>query len=170
MKRILLAVVVCIYLHNLPASTSPEQLNNQDTSKSEKTSQVSPQIKKKKVVHDRTVTPLVTRATPACDAYDALIAKHFGVNNLNIAKAVMRAESGCRADAVGDGDITYIENGTTYGMSCGLFQIRSFPERPSCEAMKDARKNIEYAASMFATQGWTPWSAYLNGSYRQFIN
>lgn len=121
------------------------------------------------VIQEQTVTPIVTAAKPACDAYDALLIENFGANQLNIAKAIMRAESGCRHDAVGDNHITYAQNGTTYGMSCGLFQIRFLPGRPNCEQMKNPSENIAYAGQLFRSQGFRPWSAFLNGSFRKFL-
>jgi len=131
---------------------------------------VKPAVEDKpQVVHEQTVTPVVTSAKPACDAYDALLIENFGANQLNIAKAIMRAESGCRPDAVGDNHITYVQNGTTYGMSCGYFQIRILPGRPSCEQMKNPSENIAYAGRLFRASGWRPWSAYLNGSYLKHI-
>lgn len=120
------------------------------------------------VVQEQTVTPVLTAVKPACDAYDDLLARHFG-DDIRIAKAVMRAESGCRADAVGDGHITYVQNGTTYGMSCGLFQIRFLPGRPNCEQMKNPSENIAYAGQLYHSQGFRPWSAFLNQSYLKFI-
>lgn len=121
------------------------------------------------VVQEQTVTPIVTAAKPACDSYDALIIENFGSENLITAKAIMRAESGCRHDAIGDNHITYAQNGTTYGMSCGLFQIRFLPGRPNCEQMKNPSENIAYAGQLFKGQGFKPWSAYLNGSYLKHI-
>lgn len=121
------------------------------------------------VVQEQTVTPIVTAAKPACDSYDALIIENFGSENLITAKAIMRAESGCDASAIGDNHITYAQNGTTYGMSCGLFQIRFLPGRPNCEQMKNPSENIAYAGQLFKGQGFRPWSAYLNGSYLKHI-
>ena len=121
------------------------------------------------VVHEQTVTPVVTSTQPDCNSHDALLIENFGSENLITAKAIMRAESGCRPDAVGDNHITYAQNGTTYGMSCGLFQIRFLPGRPNCEQMKNPSENIAYAGQLFRSQGFKPWSAYLNGSFRKFL-
>lgn len=118
---------------------------------------------------EQTVTPIVTNTVPTCDSFDSLIAENFGAENLITAKAVMRAESSCRTDAVGDGHITFVQDGVTYGMSCGLFQIRYLPGRPTCEQMKNPSENIRYAGQLFKGQGFYPWSAYKNGLYKRYL-
>lgn len=176
--KLLLALLVTLALIFTPSSE--RKLNNTVAdSKIDKESRVvvtnsskkeKKQAKpvKKKTVHEGTVTPLVTSSAPNCDAHDKLLARYFG-DDIRIAKAVMQAESGCRSDAVGDGHLTYVENGITYGMSCGLFQIRYLPGRKSCETHKQPEQAIRTAAEMWRTSGWQPWSAYLNGSYIKFL-
>lgn len=175
MKKYLVITFIVLLLSTIPSSK--QDINNTVTNNrtdNEIQAVVTKKPRKKvakatkKTVHEGTVTPLVTSTTPNCDAHDKLLARYFG-DDIRIAKAVMQAESGCRTDAVGDGHITYVQNGVTYGMSCGLFQIRFLPGRPNCKDMQDASKNIAYAASMYKAQGWYPWSAYLNNSYIKFL-
>jgi hypothetical protein len=91
-----------------------------------------------------------------CEHYADLISKYSW--NKQIAVNVMRAESGCNPYAVGDTTLTYIQNGTTYGMSCGLFQVRYLPGRPTCEALKNPAANVDYAYRLYTASGWKPWS------------
>lgn len=85
------------------------------------------------------------------------------------AYAIAMAESGLRTDAIGDGHITYEYQGETIGMSCGLFQIRTLPGRPSCEEMLDPDKNIAFAKKLFDRSGWMPWSVYKSGKYLTYL-
>lgn len=172
MIRMLLTVAIFISIGLLTKPSAPPHINNQvatpkppkvEEKKAEAPAKVTPQV-----IQDQTVTPIVTSSQPNCDAYDTLLARHFG-DNIRIAKAVMQAESGCRSDAVGDGHITYVQNGVTYGMSCGLYQIRILPGRPSCEQLKNPGENIAYAGQLFAKSGWYPWSAYKNGAYLKHL-
>lgn len=78
-----------------------------------------------------------------------------------IAYAVCMAESGGNSLAYGDG-------GTAYP-SIGLMQIRTLPGRPSKEQLEDPEFNVQYAYNMWKGQGWRPWSAYTNGSYKRYI-
>ncbi|MCA9313061.1 hypothetical protein KDA08_01910, partial [Candidatus Saccharibacteria bacterium] len=109
------------------------------------------------VVQEQTVTPIVTAAQPACDSYDALIIENFGSENLITAKAIMRAESGCDANATGDKSLTYQQNGRTYGYSVSLFQVRILPGREGCDS-HDPAVNIPCAAKVYRSQGWMAWS------------
>lgn len=171
--KYLVVVAVLIITGLLSKHTAPQHINKQVTAKSTDKAQVASvkqeTVAQPKVVQENTVTPIVTSTVPDCNAYDALITENFGAENLITAKAVMRAESSCRPDAVGDNHITYVQDGITYGMSCGLFQIRMLPGRPSCSEMHDPSKNIAYAGRMFKASGWQPWSAFTTGKYKQFL-
>ena len=52
--------------------------------------------------------------------------------DIKTATAVMKAESKCNVNAKGDEDITFEENGRTYGYSVGAFQVRILPGREDC--------------------------------------
>jgi hypothetical protein len=84
--------------------------------------------------------------------------------------AICKAESGGKADVVGDTHITYYQNGVLYGMSTGLFQIRYLPGRDAHpDKMKDPEANVRMAYSIFKSQGLQAWSVYTNGKYLNYI-
>lgn len=99
-----------------------------------------------------------------------LIIQTFG-DKWKIAYAVARAESGLREDAIGDHTLDYRgKDGKVYGMSLGVFQIRYLPGRPKVKDLLDAKFNIEYAYKMSkGGTDWSPWSAYKNQTYKQFM-
>lgn len=107
-------------------------------------------------------TVTVSESHPiGCENYRTLVARYNW--NVNVALNVMRAESGCNPSAIGDGHLTYYQNGTKYGMSCGMFQVRILPGRPSCNEMHEPSKNIAYAYNLYKARGWTPWSVCTRG-------
>lgn len=167
--KFLLAIILTITL--VTTSAPPKQKLNNTVANNSKSSKVT--VQETKAETDAEATPIAQVTPPeppktGCDAYDDLLARYFG-DSIRIAKAVMQAESGCNPASVGDGHLTYVQDGVTYGMSCGLFQIRFLPGRPSCEQMKNPSENIAYAGQMFAGQGWSPWSAFKNGSYLRHL-
>ncbi len=87
----------------------------------------------------------------------------------NTAVAIAKAESGMRSNAIGDHAIAFYQDGIEYGKSYGVFQIRHLPGRPSPADLLNAEFNIDYAYKLFMRSGFTPWSAYTNGSYYKFI-
>lgn len=99
-------------------------------------------------------------ATPAMDTMADttdpvnLIHQYFPPQEWDNAIRVMHAESGGRANAIGD---NYPINGETIP-SYGLFQIRGLPGRPTAQQLLDPAFNIQYAAQMQAQQGWGPWT------------
>lgn len=164
----LLVVAMLIIIGLVTHTEDPQHINKQVVRKSEVKAQTTSPTKPQ-VVHEQTVTPVITSSKPDCNKYDALIIENFGAEQLNTAKAVMRAESGCRTDAVGDNHITFTRNGQLMGMSCGLFQIRILPGRNTCEAYKNPIYAIQQAGSMLKKSGWQPWSAWKSGKYKQFL-
>ena len=96
-----------------------------------------------------------------CEAYRKLVARYNW--NVNVALQVMRAESGCNPNAVGDTHLTYFQNGIRYGMSCGMFQVRFLPGRPTCSDMQVPAKNIAYAYGLYRSGGWGHWSVCNKG-------
>ena len=87
----------------------------------------------------------------------------------DVAIAIARAESGLRADAIGDGHISYLQDGVEYGMSYGIFQIRHLPGRPTPAELLDPDFNIKYAHRLFLRSGFYPWSAYTSKSYLEYL-
>lgn len=94
-----------------------------------------------------------------CEAYRSEIAKYDW--NVNIAMAIMQAESGCRTIAKGDDRVI----GGIHAPSCGLFQVRTLPGRPTCEQLKDPATNIAWAYKLYSGRSWRPWSVWNNGQY-----
>lgn len=100
----------------------------------------------------------------SCAQYAALIERYAW--DVHTALAVMKAESGCRADAVGDTTLTFIEDGEVRGMSCGLFQVRVLRGRPSCDFLQDPANNVAWAWKIYSARGnFGAWSAYTSGAY-----
>jgi len=87
------------------------------------------------------------------DAY-ALIQKYFPKEEWNNAYRVMMGESGGRPGAIGD---NYPIRGKLIP-SYGLFQIRGFPDRGTPEQLLDPDYNVRYAAQLWKSQGWNPWT------------
>lgn len=111
------------------------------------------------------VEPQVTRPAPVgCEPYRSLVSKYDW--NVQIAMAVMQAESSCNPSAVGD---TNPINGLL-AHSCGLFQVRTLKGRPSCEALKDPATNVEWAYRVYLGRGsFKPWSVFTSGKYLRFL-
>lgn len=83
-----------------------------------------------------------------------------------IASAIMKAESNCNYADVGDRQPI---NGVL-APSCGLMQIRTLPGRPTCDQLFNADFNIQYAYQLYKAHGWTPWTMYNNGQYKNYLN
>lgn len=83
-----------------------------------------------------------------------LIQKYFPQSEWGRAVKVMMGESGGKPTAVGD---NYPIRGQTIP-SYGLFQIRALPGRPDPKVLLDPEENVKYAAKLWATQGWNPWT------------
>jgi uncharacterized protein YxeA len=88
----------------------------------------------------------------------------------NIMYGVCKAESKGKVDAVGDTTLTYVQNGVTYGMSCGMLQVRVLPGRNiTCEDMHKPEKNVAKAFEIWNAQSYAAWSVYTNGRYLDYI-
>lgn len=107
---------------------------------------------------DKWATPPPTPKR-GCEQYRELVELYQW--DAEIALKVMFEESSCIQDRVGDTHITYQLDGKTYGMSCGLMQIRYLPGRPGC--IKNPEQNIAYAYHLYEKNGWQPWSVCHNG-------
>lgn len=82
--------------------------------------------------------------------------------------AIAKAESSCRANAVGDKSLTYFVNGREYGYSVGFFQIRILEGREHCDTF-DIAANVACAYSIYKGQGLRAWSVYTNGMYAKYL-
>lgn len=78
---------------------------------------------------------------------------------------ISQAESHCRADALGDTNLTFEQNGRTYGYSIGALQVRILPGREGCET----GDYYECAHSIWMRQGYNAWSVYKNGRYLEYL-
>jgi hypothetical protein len=99
---------------------------------------------------------------------EKLIAEIFG-KDAKIAIAIAKAESGINCESIGDEKLAYRQNNRVYGISYGAFQIRHLPGRPSPKNLLDCEFNFQYAKQIKDKSGWTPWSAYTNGKYKQYL-
>lgn len=111
-------------------------------------------VKPKPITAERTVWPT------NCEAYRRIAARYSW--NVNSALDVMHKESGCNPYAVGD---NYPINGL-YAPSCGLFQVRTLRDRPSCEQLKNPETNIAWAYRLYQANGWQPWTVCNKGIAR----
>lgn len=84
-----------------------------------------------------------------------LIKKHFPKDQWQNAYQVMLGESGGNSGAIGDNYPIQGEVRPSYG----LFQIRTFPNRPAPEDLLNPEENVAYAAKLWKAQGWKPWTA-----------
>ena len=83
--------------------------------------------------------------------------------------AVVKAESNCRQEALGDTSLVYMQNGREYGYSKGVFQIRILPGREQCDTY-DLVTNVSCAYKIYSYRGnFTPWSVYKNGRYLDYL-
>lgn len=106
-------------------------------------------------------------------AYDIFleITKYWPESEWATALAVCLAESGGYDQA--EGDLLLIH--TKMGTSIGIFQIRSVKAAPFVFAgvsrnrtdLLDWRFNIETAYRLWLIEGWKPWGAYRNESYKK---
>ena len=101
-----------------------------------------------------------------CEKLDKELAKYDW--DTKLMKAIVMAESSCRADAVGDKTLTYQNNGRTYGYSVGMFQIRILEGREACDTF-DIEKNAQCAYNIYKSQGLKAWSVYSNGAYKKYM-
>lgn len=83
--------------------------------------------------------------------------------------AVFTAESHLNCNAVGDGHLTFENNGIEYGASYGVAQIRYLAGRPTPEQLKDCKFNIDYSHTIFIKQHFKPWSMWLNKQYLKYL-
>lgn len=83
-----------------------------------------------------------------------LVQKHFPQNEWQNAMRVIGGESGFNVNAVGD---NYPIRGLL-APSYGLFQIRALKGRPNPKTLLDPEENIKYAAKLFKSQKWQPWT------------
>lgn len=93
-----------------------------------------------------------------CEQYRNILSKYDW--DVNTMLKIMKGESSCNPEAVGDGHLTF-DNGTK-GMSCGLLQVRVLEGRPDCKSLKDIETNIAWGYKIYTGQGYNAWTIYRN--------
>ncbi len=121
------------------------------------------------IVGEEVQAPSLAKTSPNThNGIEGLVSRYFGADAL-IAIAIAKCESSLDPHRIGDKDKQFYKNGKLYGKSCGLFQIRLFPNRPNCDYLLDTENNVKYAKKLFDKKGWKPWSCYTNGNYKKFL-
>jgi len=98
--------------------------------------------------------------TRNCESYRSLVEQYDW--NIDIAMAIMKAESGCNPTVTNWQDHHKGCSGST-----GLFQVGCI--NAPREQMEDPVKNIAKSYQLYSSRGWQPWGAYTNGSYLKHI-
>lgn len=95
-----------------------------------------------------------------CEGFRPLVAKYDW--NVDIAMAVMKAESGCRTNALGRNT-----NGTN---DAGLFQVNSIHDTTDRRYQPEYNVALAYkiyaARNKWDSSGWKAWSVCLNGKVK----
>lgn len=99
----------------------------------------------------------VTPNPVGCEYYRDIVSQYDW--DVNVALAIMRAESGCRPDAFNP------EWHRNCQGSLGLFQIACVHH----DSTFDPSGNIAAAYRIYSSSGWRPWGAYTNGSYQRYL-
>lgn len=84
-----------------------------------------------------------------------------------MALAVSQAENGTRKC---DRDNKGLNKDGTHDI--GVFMINAYWQRNRAtdKELRDCLTNIRVAKQIFDEQGWSPWVAYWNGSYKKYLN
>lgn len=104
------------------------------------------------------------QAAKGCEQFRSTVEQYDW--DVEVALAVMRAESGCDPEAF-NGDRN--PDGSN---DAGLFQINSvhvFEGKIGWWDRFSIDKNVRVAYMIYKEAGWSAWSAYNNGSYRKFM-
>lgn len=89
--------------------------------------------------------------------------------DIDIMTAIATSESGgCKADARGDGGLTYYQDGREYGYSVSILQVRILPGREHCDT-NDINTNVSCAHDIWLGQGYNAWTDYTNGKYKKYL-
>lgn len=121
--------------------------------------------------------PVVATPPPVqsgCEQYRPLVAQYSDWD-VRTMLAIMHKESTqhgviCNRNAIGDGHLTYVQDGITYGMSCGVGQVRVLPGRPTCDQLHDPATNIATMHRIWQGQGYGAWSVYNHGLYLEVLS
>ena len=112
-------------------------------------------------VKDPNVSPLTPDQQYLCNV--------FG-KDCKTAIAIQRAENGsgiCDTEAFNYDPKTNKVSSVDYGfMMINSVHLKKGWTRAD---LMDCRKNVDHAFEIFKQQGWNPWVAYQNGSYKKFL-
>lgn len=100
---------------------------------------------------------------PATMTTEDYICYKFGPD-CKMALAVSQGENGTRqCDRFGVN--------TNKTIDVGVFQINSVHLKKgyTLTDLSDCHKNVDIAFEIYSAQGWSPWVAYTNGSYKKFL-
>lgn len=129
---------------------------------------VTPTSTPKKVEPTPTEEPQYLNRRPT-DEYVAALVKSYP---WDYSTAIRLAKSENYYNLTGSFDCARTNVNTNGSVDVGLFQINSIHSQRlsslglTMEDMKDCKKNADYAYNwVYKASGWSPWSAYTNGSY-----
>jgi len=158
--RIRIALTILIFLGLGKTSALPVQINNLEpthvavsTSEQPAIAEIpQPITEQPKEAPQPVAVQSVPQPIIGCEQYRLLLSQYDW--NVNVMQAIMKAESSCSTNAVGD---NYPINGI-HAVSCGLLQIRTLASRPSCDQLKDPATNIAWGYKIYTSQGYRAWS------------
>lgn len=161
---LLVAALVALKAHtpaqinNSVAIAEPQTVQAQLTSKQDEASPQPPKATEPET--QQTVKTVVQHK--GCEAYKHLIAQYDW--DLQVATAVMRAESGCNPTATNKAN----RNGS---VDRGLFQVNSVHKAKvgNLDDLYDPATNIRIAYRVYLGSGWKAWSVYNSGAYKRFL-
>jgi len=118
-------------------------------------------VEQEKAIVEPVIVPPVVQPRSACDYikdYDW---------DVRLMTAIAMAESGCVMQR-GDGHLTSVVDGRTYGYSLGVLQVRILPGRERCDT-EDPAVLMSCAYNIYKGQGLSAWTMYTNGRYLRFL-
>jgi hypothetical protein len=163
-------MVLLILVGFIPKQGMPQSVEN-DIQKKVETTTVAPSVSSVVQPENIPSLPVPTPETPkrlednTCSDFIAEAEKYDW--NINIISAISMAESGCRADIVGDGHLTYYQGEVEYGYSYSFLQIRYLPGREGCYGNIETYVACAYA--LYQDNYYRPWSVYNDGQYLKFL-
>jgi hypothetical protein len=122
------------------------------------------EVKKREMISPQVVQIVLQYPGKVDTPIKRYICDKFGVYECQTALAIAEAESKFNELA------TNLNGGKS--LDLGIFQINQVHwKRPGCslKELVDAYKNVDCAHSIWKEQGWTPWVAFLNKSFVNFI-
>lgn len=110
-------------------------------------------------------TPEPTKPIVGCEQYRPLVAQYSW--NVDVAMAVMQAESSCNPNAVNWTDNHRVCKGSFSLMQVGCFWYPHFGY--TIDTKFNPEINISIAYKIWERSGFSPWSTYTNGAYLKYI-